>query len=109
MEFIIESKCNKSYLTSVNSLCQNNESKNNYQTWIPWVSFIICSLLLFDVYELLLIVILNSLFTDSLHFPTVFTHGFIQLFFNVTNRIKIINQVWLGLLYQVLLKTYYEK
>ena len=48
--------------------------------------------------ELLLLIILNSLFTDSSHFPSVFTHGFIQLFFNAMNRIKIINQVWLGLL-----------
>ena len=38
-------------------------------------------------------IILNSLFTDSLHFPSIFTHGFIQLFFKVMNRIKITNQV----------------
>ena len=43
--------------------------------------------------ELLFLTNLNSLFTDSTHFPSVFTHGFIQLFFNVMNRIKIINQV----------------
>ena len=43
--------------------------------------------------ELLSLIILNSLFTDSLHFLSVFTHGLIQLFFNVMNRIKIINQV----------------
>ena len=49
--------------------------------------------------ESLFLIILNSLFTDSLHFPTVFTHGFIQSFFNVAmNRMKIINQVLLGLL-----------
>ena len=50
--------------------------------------------------ELFFLIILNSLFTDSLHFSSVFTHGhgFIQLFFNVMNRIKIINQVQLGLL-----------
>ena len=36
-------------------------------------------------------IILNSLFTDSLHFPSVFTHGFIQLFVNVMNRMKINN------------------
>ena len=41
----------------------------------------------------LFLIILNSLFTDSSHFPSVFTHGFIQLFFNAMNRIKIINQV----------------
>ena len=46
------------------------------------------------------LIILNSLFTDSLHFLSIFTHGhgFIQLFFNVMNRIKINNQVQLGLL-----------
>ena len=43
--------------------------------------------------ESLLLIILSSLFTDSLHFPSVFTHGFIQLFFNVMNPIKIINPV----------------
>ena len=48
--------------------------------------------------ELLFLIILNSLFTDSLHLPFVFKRAFIQLFFNVINRIKIINQVWLGLL-----------
>ena len=37
---------------------------------------------------LLTLIILNSLFTDSLHFPSVITHGFIELFFNVMNRIK---------------------
>ena len=42
--------------------------------------------------ELLFLDILNSLFTYSLHFPSVFTHGFIQLFFNAMNPIKIINQ-----------------
>ena len=47
--------------------------------------------------ELLPFIILNSLFTDSLHCPSVFTHEFIQLFVNVMNRIKIIKQVWLGL------------
>ena len=47
--------------------------------------------------ESLFLIILNSLFTDSLHLASVFTHGFIQLFFNVMNWIKIINQVWLGL------------
>ena len=47
----------------------------------------------------LFLIILNSLFTDSSDFPSVFTHGFIQLLFNIAmNRIKIINQVWLGLL-----------
>ena len=34
----------------------------------------------------------SSLFDDSLHFPSVFTYGFIQLFYNVINWIKIINQ-----------------
>ena len=48
--------------------------------------------------ELLFLVILNSLFTDSLHFPSVFIHGLIQLFFNVQNRIKIITKVRLGLI-----------
>ena len=52
--------------------------------------------------ELLCFIILNLLFTDSLHFPYVFTHGFIKLFFNVMNQIKIINQVLLGLLYNIL-------
>ena len=47
--------------------------------------------------KLLFLFILDSLFTDSLNFLSVFTHGFIQLFFNVMNRIKIINQVWLEL------------
>ena len=28
---------------------------------------------------------------ESLQFPSVFTHEFIQIFFNVMNRIKIIN------------------
>ena len=51
--------------------------------------------------ESLFLIILNSLFTYSLHFPSVFTHGFIQLFFNVMNWIKIINQVWLGLLSRI--------
>ena len=59
------------------------------QTWTRWVSFIICSLSLFYVHELFFI-ILNSLFTDSLHFPSVFTHEFTQLFFNAMNWIKII-------------------
>ena len=65
-----------------------------------WVNFIICSVSLFDVYnELLFLIILNSLFIDSLHFPSVFTYGFIQLLFDVMNQIKIINQVlWLGLI-----------
>ena len=39
--------------------------------------------------ELLFLIILNSLFTDSSHFPSIFTHGCIQLFFNVMNGIKI--------------------
>ena len=65
------------------------------QTWIRWISFIICSLSLFDVF----LIILHLLFTDSLQFISVFTHEFIQLFINIRNRIKIINQVWLGLLY----------
>ena len=43
--------------------------------------------------ESLFLIVLNSFFNDSLHFPSVFTHGLIQLFFNVMNRIKIINQV----------------
>ena len=43
--------------------------------------------------ESLFLIILNSLFADLLHSPSVFTHGFIQLFFNVMNCIKIINQV----------------
>ena len=43
--------------------------------------------------ESIFLIILNSLFTDSLHFPSVFTQRFIELFFNVMNRIKIINQV----------------
>ena len=47
---------------------------------------------------MLFLIILNSLFTDSLHFLSVFTHGFIQLFFNVMNQIKTINQVWLGVI-----------
>ena len=42
--------------------------------------------------------ILKSLFTESLHFPSVFTQEFFQLFFNVMNRIKIINQAWLELI-----------
>ena len=68
-----------------------SELKITKQTWIRWVSFIIwCNKLLFSI-------VLNSLFTDSLHFLSVFTHGFVQSFFNVMNRIKIINQVWLGL------------
>ena len=37
--------------------------------------------------------------TDSLHFSSVSPHGFTQLIFNVMNRIKIINQVLLGLLF----------
>ena len=48
--------------------------------------------------EYLFIIILNSLFTDTLHFLSVISYGFIQLFFNVMSQIKIINQVWLGLL-----------
>ena len=48
--------------------------------------------------EFLFLIILNSLFTDSLNFPSVFVHGLIQLLFNVMNPIKIINQVWLGLI-----------
>ena len=34
---------------------------------------------------MLSLIILNSLFTDTLHCPSVFTNGFIQLFFNVMN------------------------
>ena len=48
--------------------------------------------------EYLFIIILNSLFTDTLHFLSVISYWFIQLFFNVMSQIKIINQVWLGLL-----------
>ena len=48
--------------------------------------------------EYLFIIILNLLFTDTLHFLSVISYGFIQLFFNVMSQIKIINQVWLGLL-----------
>ena len=51
--------------------------------------------------ELFFLIILNSLFTDLLHFLSVFTHRFIQLLFNVMNRIKIINQVWLGMFYGI--------
>ena len=43
--------------------------------------------------DLLFLIILNSLFADSLHFPSVFAHEFIQM-----NRIKIISEAWLGLL-----------
>ena len=49
MGFIIESNCNESCLTSVNSLYQNKELKITKQTWTRWVSFIICSLSLFDL------------------------------------------------------------
>ena len=68
------------------------------KTSIQWVCFIICSVSLFDVMNLYFPNYLESFFTDSLHFPSLFTHGFIQLLFNVMNRIKIINQVWLGLM-----------
>ena len=44
-------------------------------------------------YESLFLIILNSLFTDPLHCLSVLTHGFIELFFNVMNRIEIINQL----------------
>ena len=63
---------------------------------VSYVHFLLT--LIIWCYELLFLIILNSLFTESLHFPSVFTNGFIQLFFNAMNRIKIINQVWLGLL-----------
>ena len=43
--------------------------------------------------ESFFLIVLNKLFTDSLHLHPVFKHGFIQLVFNVMNRIKIINQV----------------
>ena len=77
----------------------HNESKCNQmnkQTWIRWVSLFAhpqcwCN-------ESYFLLILNSLFIDSLHFPSIFTHRVIQLFFNIMNRIKIINQVWLGLI-----------
>ena len=36
--------------------------------------------------ELLFLIILNSLFIDSLNFPSVFTYEFIRLFFSVVNR-----------------------
>ena len=85
MGFIIESKCNESCLTSANSLYQNNELKKLFAHF----HYLICD-------ELLFLIILNSLITDLLHFLSVFTHGFIQLFFNVMNRIKIINQVQLA-------------
>ena len=52
--------------------------------------------------ESLFLYILNTLFTGLLHFPSVFTHGFIPLLFNVMNRIKIINQTWLGLIFSKL-------
>ena len=42
--------------------------------------------------KLLFLIILISLLTDSLHFPSVFKHDFIQLFFNIITRMKIINQ-----------------
>ena len=42
---------------------------------------------------LLFLIILNSLFTDLLHFSSIFKHGFIQLIFHVMNQINIINQV----------------
>ena len=73
-----------------------SELKITKQTWIRWVSFIICSLIIW-CNKLLFSIVLNSLFTDSLHFLSVFTHGFVQSFCNVMNRIKIINQVWLVL------------
>ena len=53
---------------------------------------------------MLSLIILNSLVTDSLHFPSVFINGLIQLFFNVMDRIKIINQMWLGLMFHLEIK-----
>ena len=47
--------------------------------------------------ELLFLIILKFTIYWFITFSSVFTHRFIQLFFNVMNRIKIINQVWLGL------------
>ena len=84
-------------LTSVNWLYQNNEfkkwsNKHEYGEFRYFLTLIICC------NELLFFIILNSSFTESLHFPSVFTHGFIQLLFNVMNWIKIITQAWLGLL-----------
>ena len=35
--------------------------------------------------------LLTPIIYDSLHFPSIFPHEFIQIFFNVMNRIKIIN------------------
>ena len=59
--------------------------------------------------ESLFLIILNSLFTDSLYFPSFSTHGFIQLFFNLMNRIKIINQVWLGLFRDIFVQLYTQE
>ena len=79
-----------------NCFIKISELKITKQTWIRWVSFIICSLIIW-CNKLLFSIVLNSLFTDSLHFLSVFTHRLVQSFFNVMNRIKIINQMWLGL------------
>ena len=95
---IIEPKCNESCLTSVNSLDQNNELTNNWTNTIKVSLFHHLLTLIVWCNGSLFPIILNSLLTDSLQFPPAFTHGFIQLFFNVMNRIKIINQVWLWLL-----------
>ena len=101
MRFIIQSKCNESCLTSVNSLYQYKELKKNTKNKHEYGE-LVSLLITFIIWcnELLSLIILN-LFTDSLHFPSVFIHGLIQLFFNVINRIKIINQVWLGLIKKV--------
>ena len=86
MGFIIESKYNESCLASA-KLYETVSLFHYLLALIIWCN------------ESLFLIILNSLFTDSLHFPSVFTHGFIQLFLNVMNRIKIINQEWIGLMF----------
>ena len=96
MGFITRSKCDESCLTSVKSLYQNKDKKIIEHEYGELVSLFVILIIWCD--ELLFLIILNSLFTDSIHFPSAFAHGFIQLFFNVMNRTKIINQVWSGLL-----------
>ena len=74
---------------------------------VSWFHYLLALIICCN--ELLFLIFLNSLITDSLHFPFIFTHGFIPLLFNVINRIKIIIRVWHGLLlheYDSIIKDY---
>ena len=44
----------------------------------------------------------SSVFLKQILLPSVFAYGFIQLFFNVMNRIKMTNKVWPGVILSII-------